>query len=958
MDKLKETPNSPFSCDDDSNYSLAATPTCTTSNGSNNNSNKDNDSSSTKCDSGGYYTNDSDSCSTSKNTKDTCSSSNDGKHSDSSKSDSKSKSSSSSDRKNSSSSDSCNRKNSSSSDSCNHKNSSSSDSSDRKNSSSSDSSDRKNSSSSDSCNHKNSSSSDSCNHKNSSSSDSCDRSKSDHCHNSSDSCSCKDSSSCGCDHSKSGHCHNSSDSCSCKDSSSCGCDHSKSGHCHNSSDSCSCKDSSSCGCNHSDTSCGCQDSSCSNCDSCCCSSSCGCSTDTTSCNEPSEYYPSDYCSESLGPRKVCETPALPVSECEPSIIPPITDDSGNIACKPCDKKPCNGKYAKNFGYCTEASGFAAFAEGCCTSAQGDCSHAEGRDTVACDTAAHSEGYKTLARGKASHAEGRETKAVGDYSHAEGGPDVYDVTHPFVKGPVANGLNSHAEGSGTVANGRNSHAEGLITRAGDQPGPCEHNPNGLAAHSEGIDTIATGNGAHAEGGGTLASGDYSHAEGFGTGAAGYASHAEGINTSALGQYAHVENSNNKAKGICDDHVEGNGNRTNSGLAGQHLTGSCGVFAADPRPDVNFCNNTYNYSNQLASGQPGTSYPGEGISVIHKTSTAGVLEELGTNKPLLNQQTNGIYPLGQQAAYRTLADGQNYAVLLEDGGTLPDCPIGMFVSFDVYNDNEDCRGRVVAAKETGHVIGVITGDAGFVANAGEFPAAERIKYDDYHRPLVQDSCGISAGRHLSLLNIPTTIAMKAEFTKDDNTIYKRLAKHITDQAKRTRFLALGPNATDEIKKQAEQLRAKEKSTAVHEPQMKTTVTVFNPKTGQKSEVEVKDLVHRKKEATIMNERSMATKHKIEENDNACNYPGKVTILDDNGSDCNPCQKNMRSTPYVPRMLRTSPRWFQVAVLGLVVARDNGECIPGHQCNVSDGHAYPGTTYWVVKRVDENKILVWLK
>lgn len=51
------------------------------------------------------------------------------------------------------------------------------------------------------------------------------------------------------------------------------------------------------------------------------------------------------------------------------------------------------------------------------------------------------------------------------------------------------------------------------------------------------------------------------------------------------------------------------------------------------------------------------------------------------------------------------------------------------------------------------------------------------------------------------------------------------------------------------------------------------------------------------------------------------------------------------------------FTVVTHGPVVARDNGRCIPGHQCWVCEGVAYPGTRYWVMSRIDENHIKIFM-
>lgn len=95
--------------------------------------------------------------------------------------------------------------------------------------------------------------------------------------------------------------------------------------------------------------------------------------------------------------------------------------------------------------------------------------------------------------------------------------------------VAAGLVAHAEGSGTQAWGDSSHTEGLNTST---------QTTAINAHAEGEGNSASGRASHVEGGGldplgnpapNFAGGSASHAEGVGTTAMGLASHAEGGTT---------------------------------------------------------------------------------------------------------------------------------------------------------------------------------------------------------------------------------------------------------------------------------------------------------------------------------------------------------------------------------------------------------------------------------------------
>ncbi|MFC5653478.1 peptidase G2 autoproteolytic cleavage domain-containing protein [Paenibacillus solisilvae] len=78
--------------------------------------------------------------------------------------------------------------------------------------------------------------------------------------------------------------------------------------------------------------------------------------------------------------------------------------------------------------------------------------------------------------------------------------------------------------------------------------------GDAAHVEGYHTAASGDASHAEGGGSRAFGLYAHAEGQDTTAASAASHAEGYTTIAEGPYSHAEGQETQAKGH-GSHAEG-------------------------------------------------------------------------------------------------------------------------------------------------------------------------------------------------------------------------------------------------------------------------------------------------------------------------------------------------------------------------------------------------------------------
>ena len=196
------------------------------------------------------------------------------------------------------------------------------------------------------------------------------------------------------------------------------------------------------------------------------------------------------------------------------------------------------------------------------------SHAEGNNTIASGSYSHSEGNYSHASGKNSHAEGGNSNSSGSVSSditidSSDIPDLGSETI-IVKGPVAYGIQSHAEGTQTLAYGYSSHAEGYKTIA-----------SGIRSHAEGYNTIASGSSSHAEGYYAEASGSYSHAEGYkaiasGTNshaegrlaeASGASSHAEGYSTSASGDYSHAEGHNTTASSY--QHAGGRYNSSTTG-----------------------------------------------------------------------------------------------------------------------------------------------------------------------------------------------------------------------------------------------------------------------------------------------------------------------------------------------------------------------------------------------------------
>lgn len=185
-----------------------------------------------------------------------------------------------------------------------------------------------------------------------------------------------------------------------------------------------------------------------------------------------------------------------------------------------------------------------------------------------------------------------------------------------------------------------------------------------------------------------------------------------NTITGGVNNFVTGSNNGPVTGFQSFVAGDGNQTTASRAGQFITGFDGIFMYNTA--TAFATDTFNYSNQLAGGNDATPslYPGEGISQFEKTIA------------------NGIYPLGQQSAYVNTGDGLNYAIMLQGKLGLK---VGTFVTITCKKSGSQ---RLIGkAACTQDVIGVINGGNGaFVANAGQFPASERIQYDIFKDPKI--------------------------------------------------------------------------------------------------------------------------------------------------------------------------------------------------------------------------------
>ena len=350
-----------------------------------------------------------------------------------------------------------------------------------------------------------------------------------------------------------------------------------------------------------------------------------------------------------------------------------------------------GNYCHAEGYQTVAGkddGLGgAHAEGNETQATGDYSHAEGDTTTASGTNSHAEGNSTTASGLYSHAEGNKTQATGDYSHAEGNSTTASGVYSHTEGirSKASSNSAHAEGMDTIASGEESHAEGYETQA-----------TGKGSHAEGNTTIAKMSGAHAEGNTTTADGPGTHAEGASTTANGWWAHAEGAHTHAFGQTSHAEGQSTSALGEAS-HAEGT-HTTTDYVVGMHVSGR------------------YNKSITTSSGN---------ALVIGNGSQASSDVEPSLSNCFRVTFAGAVYGL---SAFNS--SGADYAEYFEwlDGNVTDEDRVGYFVTI--------LGNKIVKAKSTDYILGVVSGLPCIIGNADE-DWLGRYQHDDFGRYLVEDA-----------------------------------------------------------------------------------------------------------------------------------------------------------------------------------------------------------------------------
>lgn len=370
----------------------------------------------------------------------------------------------------------------------------------------------------------------------------------------------------------------------------------------------------------------------------------------------------------------------------------------------------------------------AFGTNC--TASGYTSYAEGYFTIAEGSNSHTEGERTNTKGKSSHSEGNLTIAWGDYTHAEGGPEGDKVWSPEtglnLKGPIAFGGCSHAEGCATFAQGTSAHSEGFKTWAG---GNCSHAEGGVELAK---DSLEVESGTYIQG--SSAFGNFSHAEGYRTYAKGNASHAEGYQTKAFKNYSHSEGYLTKAMGECS-HTEGNQTSTSGKFS--HAEGYFTEARSDYSHASGYGTTTFNYC-LTAIGR----YNKIGLSatnINYKIGTLFVIGNGGHAKDLSNAlrveydgtvYSNGIYN----------ASGADYAEYIYEW-------------YDMNPDNEDRVGYFVTvmnqklykATSNSFITGITSGNPSIIGNSDE-EYAHRYERDEFNRVIWEDVPDIDTGKIL--------------------------------------------------------------------------------------------------------------------------------------------------------------------------------------------------------------------
>lgn len=585
------------------------------------------------------------------------------------------------------------------------------------------------------------------------------------------------------------------------------------------------------------------------------------------------------------------------------------------------------------GYKTKVSGAQGHAEGDRTLAQGPQSHAEGSQSQALGNSTHAEGNMTIARANGSHAEGSRTETLGVHSHAEGYnsytgiSDIADENRYLIPDDEQDGWElwvqdgkvigvKALQGGTTKINLSDALVRGYLIP----------NPKYIsAAHAEGRYTKAYGDGSHAEGSEVeITIGDNNEKVDVFTQAHGKGSHAEGKACIALSQGGHAEGVRTYV-GSSPRPAENSSYTASKNMYGGHAEGkSCCVFANYGHAE--------GYETQvLDTGKNGAHAEGQGTIASGEASHAE------------GQNTTASGDFSHAEGDSTKASGK-YSH--SEGG-----PTSNAVPTDVEN-------RTEATSNYSHAEG---------ANCKATGAASHAQGTNC---LADQFCGFAGGAYSSASKSYTTALGYGATTKDCATGALAIGKFnsvdpYSEGVKLLFMVGMGTNA------------------GVTESDMQGKV----PTGASAADKEyIKDYIARDNSALSTRKNAFA----VDENGTAYAQSTALSKADYAEyflwADGNPTQE-LRWQKFVSLVedkikiaepgediigiISTSPaiagdfaltegkdksEYAPVGFLGKLIVEDNGECQVGTRCTCGHGGiAIPGSDYRVIKRLDNNHILV---
>ncbi|SEO96654.1 peptidase G2 autoproteolytic cleavage domain-containing protein [Paenibacillus sp. OV219] len=494
------------------------------------------------------------------------------------------------------------------------------------------------------------------------------------------------------------------------------------------------------------------------------------------------------------------------------------------------------------------------------------------------------------------------QATGSCSEAEG----TDTT--------ASGTAAHAEGFQTTAGAFASHTEGYATQA---IGPASHAEggasvaHGLYGHAEGRNTDAANEAAHAEGYLSAAGGFAAHAEGYATQAIGPASHAEGGAAMAVGLYAHAEGELTLALG---DRAHAEGQLTTASALNAHaegeLTQATGLDSHAEGLET------------IASGE-GSHAEGESNTSSGRASHAegNLTAATGIAAHAEGQRSQATGDLSHAEGSQSIASGQSShaegAVTTASG-----------FSSHAQGVNTVADSSFSHAEGLGTSTNMLDG----VHIMGQFGAANSLSYSWY----------LANGTSIEAPGLAAAILSTGD-VKIDGSVSSPAADYAEmfetfdgNPIEPGYFLAL---AGDKVR-----IATAADPFLVGISSRKPAFLSGNAELNWPSKF-------------LTDEWGGTLYHDV-------NVPA---LLDRNGHVLVPEHTEQQpqlnpawdpSQPYIPRISR--PEWVAVGMLGKLLVRDDGSCLPGALCKpANNGQAtaapVPGSGYYVLKRTAPNQVLI---